>query len=233
MSNDRSFKRLAGWAAIVSAPLAFASVVLSLAPVNFDFEAFTDASLAIQKSAGQGDLIRWSWVLDVLGYYLLLLPLALFMWNWLKPRNPNLVTLFTLCGLGYLFFGALGAAIFAAVLSTVADAYAQATGVAKQTQEALYVTFSDAVMGGVWSTLNALLSAAWWLGIGAFLQSERRVLGWVTIVLGAIIAVSWVGTITDLQGLIAITVPLYLLIAPLWALWLGIVLLRMPVPTEG
>jgi hypothetical protein len=62
------------------------------------------------------------------GVLSLLIPLSLLLWNWLKPKNPNMVTAFTLCGLGYLLFCAVGAAIFAVVLSTVADAYAQASG---------------------------------------------------------------------------------------------------------
>ncbi len=233
MKNDRKFQRLAGWAAIVSVPLAFASAGLSLAPLNFDFDILANASAAVRELAGEGDTIRWSWVFDVLGYYLLLVPLALVLWNWLKPRNPNLVSVFTLCGLGYLFFGAMGAAIFSAVLSTVADVYAQTSGVAQQIQEALYVTFSNAIIGGVWGALNALLAAVWWLGIGTFLRSERRVLGWFSIVLGAIMLLSWIGIATGANALVAITVPIYLVLGPIWTLWLGIVLLRMPVPAES
>ncbi len=233
MNDERSFKRVAAWAAIVSMPLAFASAALSLAPLDFDFEVFTDASAAVRELAGEGDLIRWSWVLDVLGYYLLLVPLTLFLWKWLRPRSPNLVSLFTLCGFAYLLFGAMGAAIFAAVLSTVADAYAQASGVGLEVQEGLYVAFSDAIFGGVWGTLNGLLATVWWMGIGAFLKSERRVLGWVTIVLGGIMLLAWIGGVIDVENLVSIAVPIYLVLAPIWALWLGIELLRMPVPSES
>jgi len=161
------------------------------------------------------------------------MPLAIVLWTWLKPRNPNLVTMFILFGIGCMLVGAIGAAIFAAVLPVLTDAYAQASGAGKEIQEALYVAFSEAVIGVLWGTLGALLGVVWWLGIGSFLKAERRTLGWVTIVLGAIVVASCIGIITGLMGLANIAVPLYLLIGPIWALWLGIVLLRAPVAVEG
>lgn len=228
MNSERQFQRVAAWAAILSMPLAFASLVASLAAVDFNFEAVSDPAAALPLVAEHGLLWQWSFVFDLFGYYLLLVPLALFLWNWLKPRSPSLISLFTLSGLGYLLFGAMGAAIFAIVLPTVAEAYAQATGGIAESHRAVFEALNVAVQIGVWGLLGGILSAVWWIGIGAFLRRERRVLGWVTVVLGAFVVLGWIGMVAGIEAVFTVGLMVYLILAPIWALWLGIDLLRTP-----
>ena len=47
-------------------------------------------------------------VLDLLGYYLPIVPLILLLRISLRDRSPNWVDLFALCLLAYCFIGAIG-----------------------------------------------------------------------------------------------------------------------------
>ena len=72
------------------------------------------------------------------------------------------------------------------------------------------------------------LAAAWWLGVGWLLRTERRTLGLFTLLLGASAAVDFVLTALDapmpIYALGGFKIPLTIA----WSLWLGVALLRDP-----
>jgi hypothetical protein len=86
----------------------------------------------------------------------------------------------------------------------------------------MFLTFSSAIYDGVWGTLNPLLGGVWWVGIGAILRRERRALGWITIVLGIFMLLRDV----KIGPLELIGLSVYFVLAPIWAAWLGMDLLR-------
>lgn len=229
MNNERSFQKLAGIAAILSAPLAIASMVLVLAPVNYNFEAFENTTLFLSAGASGASTLRWSMVLDVFGYYLLLAPAAFILWHWLEPKGPARVGFYTFCGLAYILLGAAGAAILSAVWPPMVSAYAQASGGQAEVLEVVFGAFTNAVVGGIWNSLDPITSGIWWLGIGLLLRSERRGLGIFTVVLGVVSLLNGIGTLLGIFILATLALNLILLLAPIWALWLGIDLLRKPV----
>ncbi len=228
MNSERSFQRLAGVMAIISAPLAFGSLVLSLAPVDFNVEVFSDMALFISVGASGANLLRWAWVLDILGYYLLLAPVAFILWHWLKPRGPTRVGFYTFCGLAYMLIGAIGAAILAAVWPPLINAYAGSSGQQREILEAVFSTITDLVYGGLWGLLAGIPAGVWWLGIGLFLRRERRILGVVAVILGIANFIAATGAILNLENLAMPGLFVYLFLAPIWALWLGIDILRRP-----
>lgn len=232
MIDERSFQRLAAVTAILSAPLAIASLVLVLAPVNFNFEAFEKTDLFISVGANGASVLRWSMVLDVLGFYLLLAPAAFFLWHWLKPKGQARVGFYTFCGLAYILIGAAGAAILSAVWPPLINAYAQASGQQSEILETVFGAITNSVVAGLWNTLDPITSGIWWLGIGLLLRGERRVLGIVTVVLGIVSLLSGIGTILNIAILATLGLNVFFLLAPVWALWLGIDLLRRPVQIE-
>jgi hypothetical protein len=211
--------------AILALPLAYANVGLALLAVGFDLTAFEDLAYGFRLVASRPGgiaLIRWSMLADMLGFYLMLVPLALVLWDRLKEQNWQFMSLFTLSGLGYLFFGAMGAAILSVVAPSLITAYAQATAADSLVYETTLLAFANAIYGGVWGTLNPLLAGIWWAGVGGFLWRERRTLGWVTIILAvfALLRDVKIGPI-ELIGL-----SVYFVLAPIWAAWLGVDLLR-------
>ena len=227
MKRPLQLRFAAAWLAILALPLAYANVGLALIAVDFDLAAFGDqvhGFRLITSRPNGAELLRWSMISDMLGFYLMLLPLALVVWDWLKGKNRQLVTLATLFGLGYLFFGAMGAAILSVVLPDQLGAYLQTAGVERQIHQVVFLAFSDAIYNGVWGTLDPLLGGVWWVGIGLVLRQERRALGWVSVVLGIFMLLRDV----KLGPIELIGLSVYFVLAPIWAAWLGIDLLCRP-----
>ena len=229
MNNESSFQRLTAVTAILAALLSTGSLMLVLAPVNFNFEAFEKTDLFLSVGANAANGLRWSMALDMLGSYLLLAPAALFFWHWLKPKGRALVGLYTFCGLSFILIGAAGAAMLLAVWPPLINAYAQSSGQQREILSTVFGAITNAVTGGLWNTLNAIMSGIWWLGIGMFLRSERRILGVVTVVLGAASLLGVIGRILTITPLATLGLSVVLSLLPIWALWLGIDLLRKPV----
>ena len=228
MNNERSFQRLAAVTAIISAPLAFASVVAPLAAVDFNMEAFDDMSLMLSTGSSGARLLGWGMVADIFGFYLILAPLALFLWRWLRPKNPRMVDLFTFCGLAYMVIGAIGAGFLWMAWPNLINSYSASSPQQRETIEIVFKSLTAGIQQGVWG-MEAIPASIWWLGIGALLRTERRILGIVTVVLGAFMLLSFVGTLVGLAAVSQIGLFVYLFFAPIWALWLGIDLLRKPV----
>lgn len=226
MNNNTSFKRIAAITAIISAPLALANLYFFLAAGNFNFDLMSDPAGFIGIGAERAELVRWSWILDVFGRYLLVTPAALYLWHWLKPKNPNLMSMYTVFGLAHIFIGALAGTLLASVWPPMIRAYAQAS---EAQREMLRVVFEATVHlnhAGWFNILEVILGGFWLLGIGLILRRERRVLGIATIVLGIASLVIGVETTLQIEALTMPGVFIYLVFGPVWALWLGVVIAR-------
>jgi hypothetical protein len=232
MSDHHSFQRFAAVTAIVSFPLALASVVLSGIAQNFSPDVAANPALMLSIGAGGANLLRWGMILDMLGYYLPLLPVALFLQHWLSPRSPSWVRFYTICGLGYIFIGAIGAATLAAVQLPLINLYAQASADQRYVLETIFSTIWNMVFGGIWNMLEALLVGVWFLGIGWLLRTERRIFSIVSIILGTSALLDSLGMILNIEVIFLLGAAIYVFLAPFWALWLGIDLLRKPVEID-
>ena len=232
MNDHQSFQRFAALAAIISFPLALGSTVLSGMAIDFKFmDAVTNPALWLSVGTDGARLLRWGMILDMLVYYLPLLPLALFLWRWLRARGPNWVLFYTSCGLGYILIGAIGAVILAAVHPPLINAYAQATVEQRYVLETVFRTIWNMVYRGIWSILDELLVGVWFLGIGLLLRGEQRLFSIFSIILGISALLGWLGIILDIEAL-ALLGAIYGLLVPVWALWLGIDLVRKPVQIQ-
>ncbi len=231
MNDHQSFQRFAALAAIISFPLAVVSLVISSMATDFNMEASTNLAFWLSWLSVGADgarLLRWGMILDMLSYYLPLLPVALFLWRWLGSRDPNWVLFYTSCGLGYILIGSIGAAILAAVHPPLINAYAQASVEQRPVLETVFSAIGNMVFGGMWGILDTLLVGIWFLGIGLLLRGERRLFSIFSIILGILALLGWLGVILGIEA-IALLGVIYGLLAPVWALWLGIDLLRKPV----
>lgn len=229
MNDDRSFQRVAAITAIISMPMGVAVWVVGLIPVNFNFDLMNDLGLYLTTGASGANLVRWAMVLDLFSYYLLIVPLTLWLWRWLKGRSPNWMGFYALCVLGYSFVGAIGAVTLAGVWPPLIAAYAQAAEGQRAIIEAVFTAFENTVYTGLWNTLEVLLGGVGWLGLGLILFQERRAPGVVTILLGLSALVDAAGTIINSEAVASLGLSLYAILIPIWALWLGIDLLRKPV----
>ena len=232
MNDHQSFQRFAALAAIISFPLALGSIVLSGMALDFNMEASTNPALLLSVGADGASLSRWGMILDMFSYYLPFLPIALFLWGWLGPRNPDWVRFYTFCGLGYILIGATGAVILAAIQPPLIKAYAQASVEQRVMLETVFNTIWSMVYGGMWNILGALLAGIWFLGIGLLLRGERRLFSIFSIILGVSALLDSLGMILSVEALALLGVAIYVLLAPFWTLWLGIDLLRKPVQID-
>jgi hypothetical protein len=233
MSDHQSFQRFAALAAIISFPLALGSIVLSGMAMDFNMEASTNPALLLSVGADGANLLRWGMILDMFSYYLPLLPVALFLWRWLGSRSPNWVRFYTFCGVGYILIGAIGATILAATYPPLIRAYGQASASQQVVLETIFGTITDLVYGGLWNILEVLLAGVWFIGIGLLLRSERRVFSVVSIILGISALLDSLGFILGIEAVSSLGLNIYLVLAPIWTLWLGIDLLRKPVQIEA
>jgi hypothetical protein len=226
MIDDRSFQRMAAIAAIASLPLAAGNLIAMLATVHFNLKGMTNPLVLLHAGNGSAPLWRWSMILDILGYYLPIVPLILLLRRSLHHRSPNWVDLFALSLLAYCFIGAIGGAELATALPTLIREYATATPSHRLSLETVFTGYTDGIYRGLWNLLEELLAGIGWLGLGLVLRTDRPRLGIASIVLGAACLVDSLGTAINVDAVSSTGLTIYLVLAPVWACWIGIGLLR-------
>jgi hypothetical protein len=107
-------------------------------------------------------------------------------------------------------------------------AYVNAVPRQREILESLASTYADTVYKAMWNVLAELFAATGWIGFGVLLRGEHRALGTMTLALGVACLVDSVGTIFQWQLLSLTALSIYLFLAPLWALCVGLRLLRSP-----
>ena len=224
MSDHQSFRRLAAVTTILAVLCYFISVLLLGLTLNYNFEAFSGAMISIGSRGA--NLLRWGMIFDVFGSYLLLAPLALHLWNWLKPKSPNFVTLYTLCGFAYMLIGAMGAIILSAVLPPLINDYVRASASQRANLQTVFNSFLDAVFLGLWNPLEVFLLGIWLVGIGPLIQRERRGLGVITRLLGFSALIDSTGRFLDVRTIFVVGSGGLFLLVPIWMIGWGIDLLR-------
>ena len=236
MDDAATFQRITSVTALLAGLFAATSLGLLAAAAGFDPRAGLDPIGSYRfLLQGSGPLVRWGMLCDLLGYYLLLTPLALYLHRWLAPKSRQLFALYTLSGLAYILVGAAGAATLAAVLPPLIEQAPQTSGVERMVLDTVMESVARGVVVGLWNTLEVIPASIWWLGVGWHLRPERPALGFITIILGGASLLNVVGVWLGLSLLSVVGLNALLMLVPVWALWLGIVILRrdMPVPVNS
>lgn len=218
--GERSFATMAAVAAIASLPLAAGNLVTMLASVHFNFAGMTNPLVLLHAGPSVAGFWRWAMVLDIAGYYLPIVPLTLFLWSSLRGQAPSWVDLFALCLLTYCLIGAIGGAELATAVPTLMKQYATEPG-HRQTLQIVFTGFSDGIYRGMWNLLEEFLAGIAWVGFGALLRGSNRRLGLTTIALGVACLVDSAGMALNTEAIASIGLTIYLVLAPLWACWLG------------
>jgi hypothetical protein len=224
--SSSAFQRTAGILAVIALPLAFASNLLLLMPFDLDLAAASDPVEALNLRADQSAMLRWGLILDLFGYYLLLLPLTLALRQWTRRETSQWMALATICGIAYVMIGAIGAAGLAAVVPTLIDQHGLATSEVRSAIEVGFVLINDFVVQGLWNTLEVLLLGVWAGVVGAVMLRERRGLAFVSLALAAAAVLDGTAHIFALSAVSDVALSAYLLLAPTWALWLGLAIIR-------
>lgn len=229
MTVQPSFSKLAAFAAILSCPIALLSLFLVFGAFNWDFDVAFNPAKAIAYLPDPSTTLRFGWLLDLLGFYLLLMPVAIFLEKYLSKKAPLHSRLFAVCGLGYILFGALGAAMMSGTSEPVFAAYQSGDAMQKAAAAAVFANTFHEVFDGVWNQFSMLLAAVWLLGTGWLMRPEHRWLSWMTSVIGVASLLDFLGMITGSEAISGIGLNIYLWLGPVWALWLGIAIWRQKI----
>lgn len=220
-SNDRSFRRFAAVAAMVSIVPAFASLLVALPAVDWDMNAMSDMMLFLKSGERGAALGRWAMVLDMFGYYLLIAPAVIFVGRSLRARSLLWSRLFTSSLLAYVLIGAMGAAVLAAALPALMTAHVHAAAGERAAIETVYRAVTDAVYGGLWNLLEELVAGVGWLGFGWLGRTRRPWLARLTMALGLGCLVDGLANAVGLKPVADVGLYVYLVLAPVWAVWVG------------
>jgi len=218
--GDRSFALMAAVAAITSLPLAAGNLLAMLATVHFNLDGMTNPLVLLHVGAGGAGPWRWSMVLDIAGYYLPIIPVTLLLRSSLRVRGPLWADLFALCLLSYCLIGAIGGAELATALPTLIKQYATSPG-HRPALQMVFTGFTDGIYRGMWNLLEEFLAGIGWLGFGVIMRASDRWLGLITIVLGIACLTDSAGTALDIDSVASTGLTIYLVLAPVWACWLG------------
>ena len=225
MNDQGTFKRFAAITAIVSVPIALSSWVLVALAAGSDPDALFNLTDVITLGPRAAGYIHLAWmVADTFGHNLFLVPVALYLWLWLKPLNSKFVTLFTLSGFAYILVGLIGVTLLGGLVSPMMRDYAAAS---EPQREVLVIAFKSVFNMLFYGTgpLAFLLAGIWWLGIGSVLRKEQLSLGIFTMIVGALSLTVWLELAFQLDALVVFEVP-QSFSSYIWLIWLGIVIWR-------
>lgn len=223
MNDQTLFKRISAISAVLAAPVTLASTVVLLLAVEFNVEFMSNPAGLITIGATASETFRWGSVLELGAPTLLLVPAALYLWYWLKPRAPELVTLYTVFGLSSLLLAAVGALLRATLYPPLMTAYSQASENQRDVLMVIFQGITDFNFEGLWA-LELVFWGIWWLGIGLVLRGERRGLGIATVLLGIAFLGAGVGWLLGGGPLARLEIAFFLV--PFWVVWLGVVIWR-------
>ncbi len=221
--NETLFRRVAAVTAIISAPLALGASFVLLAAIDFDAEIMADPVGLLALGDSVAATFRWVEFVGLFGYYLLLVPATLYLWIWLRPYNPDMVTLATILGLASIFIGSIGSIQLFSAMPPILSAYSQAAEAQRELLRLLFQAAMDEAVTG-FLAFAGILFGLWALGIGPSLRRERRALGLATLAMGVIFVLYGVGAGLRLEFLSSLENLTFL--GPIWALWLGLAIWR-------
>jgi hypothetical protein len=211
---------------LLSGLLAFASMVAVFIAVNYNADALSDPLLVLSTKGVNTTAARWSMILDMFGYYLLLLPVVYLLHDWFRERSVW-AGMMRSCAVAYVLIGSIGASILAVVWPRIIDAFPLAGDTEQQILKANFMLVNDIVYNAMWNLLEMTFAATWWAFTGyQLLKYKHRFVGWLSV----ITAVSCVGDAVSgmLQAgwLHEVSLNVYLLFAIVWAIAIGIFLMK-------
>ncbi|MGD9341226.1 MAG: hypothetical protein PVG76_09840, partial [Chromatiales bacterium] len=148
------------------------------------------------------------------------------------PANPPFADFYTLAGLFFLAVGGIASGILVGAWPAMLIDYAHATDTEREMIATVFVNITRSIEDGLQGLVQNVPGAIWLLGMGGFLKRERPALGWLTLVFGFFMLVNSLGSLLDNSTLSMIGFSGNLLILPLWAMWIGVDLLRRPALTS-
>lgn len=224
--QNKTQQRWIGAVTVAAGFIALASLLSIFLAVNYRSEAVADPMLVLGLPGVNANLVKGSMLFDMLGYYLLLLPLIFFLREYLK-EDVLLSKLSAACGVAYVLIGGIGAAILAVVWPYIITAYKTAGINEQKLLAANFRFFNMMVYEGLWNLLETIFAAAWWGLTGLLLfRKGFSFIGVFTTVLAAGCLADAASGMFGWTGLHQASLNVYLLLSIVWTIMMGVFLLR-------
>jgi len=220
ISFSKNDQKIIAALTILSGILALGCLIVGLMATQFNFDAFANPALLLEMPDASPDYLRWFMYLDMFGYYLFLLPFVYYAHRKLEEKTAW-ASFLTFTGLGYVLIGAIGAAALAVVWPSLLIDYRLASVETREIYQANFLLANDFVAKGLWNSLEVFLCGTWWIGLGAF-TVESSPLKVTTLILGLACIADGIGEVAGLPLLAEIGLNIYLLLAIVWPIWIGV-----------
>lgn len=226
-SRDRN---LIGATLLLAGLLSLACIVVGMFGVNFDLEAFSNPLKLLDFRDVNAGLIRWFLILDLFGYYLLLVPFLFYAHSQLKTTTPW-HGMITSLGYSYVLVGSIGASTLATIWPSILEDY-QGGHASPEVLRATFTLASQFVVEGLWNTLEVLLGGVWWLALAKFLP-QSRALKLTTAALGSACLLDGFGELLAIPLLAELGLNVYLVLGIAWPIWMGIAVIRQTIGSQN
>jgi hypothetical protein len=223
--SDR-FRRTAAWTALAAALVALVSGALFVVVAR---PLLRDSVLTLLRDPGRlvtigperADLLRWTYIADLFGYYLLPIPLFLFLSRVAGiRRGESLGRLAAMGGLAYAAIGAGGAVVLALVSpGLIRDATGGQPDPAGAA--AVFATITEVVHRGLWQTLELVPAGVWFAVAAVVVRREDMAGAGAALLLAVLSLVTAVATTIGLVPLAFAALSPWLLLFPLLMGWMG------------
>jgi len=225
MTPQQNNQRIIGVLTLLSGLISLGSMTVGLLAVDFNFDTFSNpVAILSNLTSNTALLIKWFMLTDMFGYYLLLLPILFYAHSRLASTT-GWAPLITSSGFAYILIGAIGAAALSAAWPALMVSYQHAAPADKELYKAAFLLSNDLVVKGIWNVLEVWLAGIWWIGLG-LCTIQSRPLKIITITLGAGCLLDGFGEAIGVPAVAETGLNIYLLLAIVWAIWIGIKMIR-------
>ena len=217
-----------GVVTVLSGLIALACFIAMLIAVNFNSDVLSDPLLILSTAGINVTAARWSMILDMFGYYLLLLPVIYLLNDWMKERS-SWNKMVTFCGIAYVLIGSIGASVLAVIWPKIIAGFSLANVAEQQILKANFSLINDMVYSGMWNLLEMTFAATWWISIGfQFLKNKFKFIGWLSIITGIFCVGDATSGVFLIGWLHELSLNAYLLFSIIWAIAIGIFMMKRP-----
>jgi hypothetical protein len=205
---------------IVAAVLSLSSSVLGdLARLDHG-TLVGDSADVVRLGADHAGLFRWGGLLDMLGSYLLFLPLAVYLRNRFHDQHPTTVDVGTVAAVVASGVGAAGAAAWASA-SPLISAYATASPTDRPHLAVTFATVIHVVIA-LWHFAVGPARAVWLASVAIVARDQWRGFAVYSAVLAAATGLASIGAALMPNATSSVPETVFFLPFVVWPVWLAV-----------
>jgi hypothetical protein len=152
---------------------------------------------------------------------LLLVPIAVYLYDELCERSRGLARLAVVCGLGYIGCAITNAVVLWSAWPVLQHAYANLDPAQRTVIEAEFRALTDTVEIGVEAVMY-IFGGSWWLLVAYLLGTDRHGLRWTTVALGLVALVASASLLARVGWVATPALGIAFVLTPVWSVWIGL-----------